>query len=120
MGGALGLVLAFGGVRMLIAFAARYSPRAGEIRIDGVVLAFTLVLAILVAVLLSFAPTLARENALGAALAAGGDAADRRRAAPAAAADAGRRADRGVGDAAHRRRPAHAHDAAARRSWTPG
>ncbi|MEJ7812957.1 MAG: ABC transporter permease [Gemmatimonadaceae bacterium] len=72
LGGALGLFLAFGGVRMLIAFAERYSPRAGEIRLDGAVLGFTLALVLLVALLLSFAPTLARERALGAALAAGG------------------------------------------------
>jgi predicted permease len=71
-GSVLGLLLAFGGVRMLIAFAERYSPRAGEIRVDSIVLGFTLLLALSVAVLLSFAPTLARENALGAALATGG------------------------------------------------
>jgi putative ABC transport system permease protein len=71
-GSVLGLVLAFAGVGMLKAFAERYSPRAGEIRVDGMVLAFTLGLAVLVAVLLSFAPTLARERTLGAALAAGG------------------------------------------------
>ncbi|MDB4873998.1 MAG: permease [Gemmatimonadetes bacterium] len=72
LGSALGLVLAFGGVQMLIAFAARYSPRADEIRIDGAVLAFTIGLAVVVAVLLSFAPKLARENTLSASLAAGG------------------------------------------------
>ena len=71
LGSALGLLLAFGGVRMLIAFAERYSPRAGEIRIDGAVLGFTLALAVLVAVLLSFAQKLAPDRALGAALAAG-------------------------------------------------
>jgi predicted permease len=71
-GSALGLVIAFGGVRMLIALAERYSPRAGEIRIDAAVLAFTLGLAVLVSILLSLAPRLAREEALGAALAAGG------------------------------------------------
>jgi predicted permease len=70
-GAALGLVLAFGGVQMLVAFAARYSPRAAEIRVDGAVLAFTLVLAVLVAVLLSFAPNLASEHTLGSALASG-------------------------------------------------
>jgi predicted permease len=71
MGSVLGLILAFGGVRMLIAFAARYSPRANEIRIDGVVLGFALVLMLVVAVLLSFAPSLATERTLGASLAAG-------------------------------------------------
>ncbi len=72
LGGVLGLLLAFGGVGLLIAFTERYSPRASEIRVDSVVLGFTLALVILVAVLLSFIPRLAWERALGAALAAGG------------------------------------------------
>ena len=72
LGGALGLLIAFAGVGMLVAFAERFSPRAGEIRVDGVVLGFTFALALVVAVLLSFVPALARENALGASLAAGG------------------------------------------------
>ena len=71
LGSALGLVIAIGGVRLLIAFAERYSPRAGEIRIDGAVLGFTLGLAVLVAVLLSFAQKLAPDRALGSALASG-------------------------------------------------
>jgi putative ABC transport system permease protein len=72
LGAALGLLIAFGGVGMLKAFTERYSPRAGEIRVDGVVLGFTLALAAIVAVILSFAPTLASERTLGAALASGG------------------------------------------------
>jgi putative ABC transport system permease protein len=72
LGGGLGLLIAFGGVGMLIAFAGRMSPRAGEIRVDGVVLAFTLALTLAVTVLLSYAPKLAGEHALGATLAAGG------------------------------------------------
>ena len=71
MGGALGLLMGFGGVRMLVAFAERYSPRANEIRVDGMVLAFTLTLALLVAILLSFAPRLASEKSLGASLSSG-------------------------------------------------
>jgi predicted permease len=70
-GSALGLAIAFGGVRMLTALAARYSPRADEIRIDGVVLAFTLLLAVVVSIILSFAPSLARESSLNASLSAG-------------------------------------------------
>ena len=72
LGGGLGLLIAFGGVGMLSAFAARMSPRADEIRVDGVVLAFTLVLTLVVAVVLSYAPRLTGEHALGATLAAGG------------------------------------------------
>ena len=71
-GSILGLVIAVGGVRMLTTFAARFSPRASEIRIDGAVLVFSLLLAIVVAVLLSFAPGLANGLTLGASLSAGG------------------------------------------------
>jgi putative ABC transport system permease protein len=71
-GAVLGLAIAFGGVRMLMTFAARYSPRANEIRIDGAVLGFAIALAVLVAIILSFAPKLAGESTLGPALAAGG------------------------------------------------
>ena len=72
VGAGLGLVIAFAGVRMLITFAQRYSPRAGEISVDGTVLAFTLGLAVLVALILSYAPKLASEHALGASLTSGG------------------------------------------------
>jgi putative ABC transport system permease protein len=71
VGGVLGLLLAYGGVGMLTALAERYSPRAGEIRVDGAVLAFTLALVVLVTLLLSFAPPLVREGALGATLTGG-------------------------------------------------
>jgi len=72
LGGGLGLFIAFGGVGMLAAFAGRMSPRAGEIRVDAVVLGFTMLLTVIVALLLSYAPRLTRENALGATLAMGG------------------------------------------------
>ena len=71
MGAVLGLLLALGGVRLLISLAERYSPRANEIQLDGAVLAFTLTLTVLVAILLSFAPSLAKEGALGTLVAAG-------------------------------------------------
>lgn len=71
LGAALGLVLAVGGLRLLISFAERYSPRANEIRLDGMVLAFTLGLTLAVALLLSWAPRLVKEGALGTWLAAG-------------------------------------------------
>ena len=72
LGGAiLGLVIAIGGVRMLVALAERYSPRASEVRLDGAVLAFTLLLSFLVAVLLSFAPPLAKEGSLATWITAG-------------------------------------------------
>jgi predicted permease len=72
LGGAvLGLMIAVGGVSLLTALAERYSPRANEIRLDGVVLGFTLALAFVVAALLSLAPTLAKEGSLAAWITAG-------------------------------------------------
>jgi putative ABC transport system permease protein len=71
MGAALGLLLAVGGVRLLISLAERYSPRANEIRLDGMVLAFTTLLTLTVAIILSYAPTLAKEGKLGSLVAAG-------------------------------------------------
>jgi predicted permease len=71
-GAVVGLVIAFAGVRMLISFAARYSPRASEISIDGTVLGFAILLAVVVAGLLSFVPALGSERSLSASLAAGG------------------------------------------------
>jgi predicted permease len=70
-GALLGIVLARAGVGLLIALAERYSPRANEIRLDGMVLGFTLALSLVVAVLLAFAPTLAKEGRLGGLIAAG-------------------------------------------------
>jgi putative ABC transport system permease protein len=67
-GTVLGLAIAVAAVRLLASFAARYSTRADDIGVDYVVVAFALLLALLVALLLAFAPTLAREEALGAAL----------------------------------------------------
>jgi predicted permease len=70
-GAALGLVVAYGGVGMLSTFAARFSPRASEIAVDGAVLGFTFVLALLVAAALSFVPSIGDEGSLGAGLTAG-------------------------------------------------
>jgi len=79
-GGALGLIIAFGGVGLLTSFIARQSPRADEIRVDGIVLGFALILAAIVAVLLSFAPKFVQESGLGAWLgSAGKSSANRRR-----------------------------------------
>ncbi len=72
VGCGLGIVLAVGGVGLLTSLAARYSPRAAEIRLDGMVLGFALSLALLLALLLSFVATLPREGTLAAWLAAGG------------------------------------------------
>lgn len=46
-GGALGLGLAYGGLDLLVAFTARFTPRAVDVEIDGWVLAFTLAVSML-------------------------------------------------------------------------
>lgn len=71
MGAALGLVVAYGGIGMLSTFAARFSPRADEIAMDGAVLGFTFLLALLVALALSFVPNIGDEQSLGAGLSSG-------------------------------------------------
>lgn len=71
MGAALGLVIAYAGVGMLSTFAARFSPRADEIAVDATVLGFTLLLALVVALALSFVPRVGDESTLGAGLSAG-------------------------------------------------
>ncbi|HZF08604.1 MAG TPA: ABC transporter permease [Thermoanaerobaculia bacterium] len=48
LGGALGCLLAFLGLRVLVAFAARFTPRAGDIHIDALVLLFSLALSLVV------------------------------------------------------------------------
>jgi len=68
-GGALGILVAVAGTRLLVAFAAQLSPRATEIRVDGVVLAVGLVTSLVAALLLSFVPRLGGERGLAASLA---------------------------------------------------
>jgi predicted permease len=61
-GGALGLLLAWAARGLLVGFAARFTPRAGEIQVDGSVLAFTLVLSLLTGVLFGTLPGLPRRE----------------------------------------------------------
>ncbi len=70
-GAAFGLVLAKLALGLLVSLAARYSPRANEIALDGMVLAFTVTVTVAVAILLAYAPRLAREGQLGAWVSAG-------------------------------------------------
>jgi predicted permease len=71
MGAALGIVIAIGGVRLLTSLVERYSSRANEIRLDGVVLGFTVVLSTTVALLLSFLSSLPKEGGFASWILAG-------------------------------------------------
>ena len=71
-GAALGLAISTGGVALLRTFAQRYSPRADDIRLDGVVLAFTLGLSVAITLLLSFVAALPKEGNFAPAMSAGG------------------------------------------------
>ena len=72
VGGALGVLVAFAGLKMLVAFAAQLTLRSDEIRIDGLVLTVSLVTSVAAAIALSFAPRIGSENSLAAPLAAAG------------------------------------------------
>jgi predicted permease len=64
VGGALGLLLAGVGVRLIVAFLGEQMPRVNDIRVDSPVLAFTLTLAILTGILAGLLPAwkLSRAN----------------------------------------------------------
>ncbi|HEX7121836.1 MAG TPA: ABC transporter permease [Gemmatimonadaceae bacterium] len=78
-GAVLGLGFALAGRGLLISFAQQFTPRANEITLDFAVLGFTTLLAIVVAVALSFAPHLGHEGKLAAALVGGRRASASRR-----------------------------------------
>ncbi len=63
-GGALGLVVAAAGQRMLVHFAERFTPRASEIGISVPVLLFSLAVSVLVGIVLGLIPALAPRRAL--------------------------------------------------------
>jgi predicted permease len=71
IGGVLGVLVADASLKTLTRFAEQLTPRAYEIRIDGVVLAVGLITSIVAAVALSFAPRLG-GGALAPALAGAG------------------------------------------------
>jgi predicted permease len=70
-GAIVGIAIAVGGVRLLVTLAERYSPRASEIRLDAVVLAFMLGLSLAVALLLSFLASLPKEGRFASRILAG-------------------------------------------------
>src|SRR6266851_5208917 len=72
LGGALGLLLATGGVQLLAAYVARFTPRAREVHIDLAVLLFTLGVALFVSVLTGTAPAVASRQDLITTLKEGG------------------------------------------------
>ena len=67
-GGVLGLLVAAWGLDALAAFAARFTTRASEIRLDGRVLAFALALSLFTGLLLGCLPALPRRASLAADL----------------------------------------------------
>jgi putative ABC transport system permease protein len=67
-GGVLGLWLAYPSLSLLVKFAERFSTRANEVRIDGVVLGFTLVVSVLSGLLFGFAPALSSGERVSDAL----------------------------------------------------
>ena len=71
-GGALGLLVAAGGTQLLVNFAARFTPRAGDIRFDSSVLVFTLVVSVATGILFGAIPAFASRQQLVAGLSQGG------------------------------------------------
>lgn len=67
-GAGLGLLLAYGGLDLLVRFAERFTPRASEISIDGGVLLFTLIVAAGSAVVFALMPTLRSPEGVGMSL----------------------------------------------------
>ena len=67
-GGGLGLALAFAASRPLADFAARFSPRVGDIAMDGPVLVFALAASVATGLLVGAVPALRRRHQLGQAL----------------------------------------------------
>jgi predicted permease len=71
-GGVLGLLLAAGALRLLVAFVSRFTPRAGEIAVDGPVLLFTLAVSLFTGLAFGALPALSRTEPADA-LKEGGD-----------------------------------------------
>ncbi len=58
VGGLLGIGLAFGGVRALVAISPANTPRIGEVTVDSAVLGFTLAISVLTGLLFGLAPAI--------------------------------------------------------------
>ena len=72
LGAALGVGVAAALLRALVAFAARFTSRTGDIALDGQVLVFTLAVAIVAGLLSGTLPALAASRGIAAAMSAGG------------------------------------------------
>jgi predicted permease len=66
MGGVLGLGLAAAGLRLIVAFASRFTPRADEIALDTTVLLFALAISVLAGLLVGLLPALPVQGRLAA------------------------------------------------------
>jgi len=69
IGAGIGVIVALAGLKLLVAFAAQFSPRAEEVRLDGVVLAVSLITSLAAAAALSFVPRIGGHRALAESLA---------------------------------------------------
>jgi putative ABC transport system permease protein len=67
-GGIVGVAVAAAGHGLLVHFAERFTPRAGEIAIDAPVLIFSLVVSVLVGIVLGLGPAFSRRLDLRTAL----------------------------------------------------
>src|SRR5262249_6131339 len=72
-GGALGVLFAAGGLKLLVAFAARFTPRAREISIDAPVLLFALAVSLATGIAFGLIPAFSARRGLNEALQEGGD-----------------------------------------------
>jgi putative ABC transport system permease protein len=72
IGGAIGVLVAYAGLQLLVSFAEQFTPRANEIRVDGVVLLVGLVTAAVAAIALAFVPHVGGESMLASSLAPAG------------------------------------------------
>jgi predicted permease len=71
-GGALGLLLASGGLRLLVTFAARFTTRSEEICIDGLVLLFTVLVSVVTGLVFGLVPVFSSDRNLNNSLKEGG------------------------------------------------
>ena len=67
-GGALGLVIAPPALQLLVRFAARFTTRAGEVKIDLPILLFTLFVSVCTGLLFGLTPAISSSRRLGDAL----------------------------------------------------